>query len=173
MHKAVDWLCKYYESDVIGFYAAQFPTIVANTTKTAKELLNNKDLDGKPQLALAKIRDPDCVVRGNVLIKKNVYLLSQICYIRYITLTYFTGLFFTEGQLWHEQRRFTLRNLRDFGFGRRHVELELELNDEIKNLIDLIKNGPEFHHEKVVYFQYNLLVVERKPYTLNQLVVNF
>lgn len=68
LHKAIDWLCKYYKSDVIGFYAAQFPTIVANTTNTAKELLKNRHLDGRPQLALAKLRDPDFHVRGIIII---------------------------------------------------------------------------------------------------------
>lgn len=62
---------------------------------------------------------------------------------------WFSGIFFTEGPLWHDQRRFTLRNLRDFGFGRRHEELELDFNDEILNLIDLIDNGPKYRHEKV------------------------
>lgn len=55
----------------------------------------------------------------------------------------------TEGELWQEQRRYTLRNLRDFGFGCRHSELESELNDELLNLIDLIKYGPKFDFEKV------------------------
>lgn len=76
----------------------------------------------------------------------------------------FSGLFFTDGQLWHEQRRFALRNLRDFGFGRRQDELELEFQDEILNVIDLIKNGPKYEFEKVLYewvyflwFNYNQL----------------
>lgn len=59
------------------------------------------------------------------------------------------GIFFTEGPLWFEQRRFALRNLRDFGFGRRQDELEAELQDEILNLIDLLKNGPKYDFEKV------------------------
>lgn len=59
------------------------------------------------------------------------------------------GIFFTEGPLWHEQRRYALRYLRDFGFGRRQDELELELHDETLNLIDLIKNGPKYEFEKV------------------------
>lgn len=63
----------------------------------------------------------------------------------------FPGIFFTDGALWHEQRRFALRNLRDFGFGRRHDELELELNDETLHLIDLLKNGPKYNFEKVCY----------------------
>lgn len=51
--------------------------------------------------------------------------------------------------MWHEQRRYALRNLRDFGFGRRQDELESELLGETLNLIELIKNGPKFEFEKV------------------------
>lgn len=58
--------------------------------------------------------------------------------------------------MWHEQRRFALRNLRDFGFGRRQDELELELQDEILNLIDLIKNGPKYDFEKVLFIYHFL-----------------
>lgn len=61
----------------------------------------------------------------------------------------FVGIFFTEGPVWHEQRRYALRNLRDFGFGRRQDVFEMELQDEILNLIDLIKNGPKYDFEKV------------------------
>lgn len=61
----------------------------------------------------------------------------------------FEGIFFTEGPVWHEQRRFTLRYLRDFGFGRRFDELEIDINDEITNFISMLKNGPKYEHEKV------------------------
>lgn len=66
MHKAIDWLCNYYKTDVLGLYAANFPTIVANSTSAAKELLNNPKLDGKPGLKLAQLRDPDYNVRGKI-----------------------------------------------------------------------------------------------------------
>lgn len=65
IHKAVDWLCKYYKTDVLGLYAANFPTIVANTTATVKECLNNPALDGKPALMLAQLREPDFEIKGN------------------------------------------------------------------------------------------------------------
>lgn len=64
LHKAAQWLSKYYKSDVIGFYAADFTVIVANSTETAKESLNNPDFDGKPQLMLAKLLDPDFAIQG-------------------------------------------------------------------------------------------------------------
>lgn len=60
-----------------------------------------------------------------------------------------SGIFFSEGHVWHEQRRFVLRYLRDFGFGRRFDELELELNEELLELVDFLKNGPKYEFEKV------------------------
>lgn len=53
-----------------------------------------------------------------------------------------------EGLQWKDQRRFALRHLRDFGFGRRFSELEMDIADELKQLIDIIKNGPKYKHEK-------------------------
>lgn len=70
MHKAIDMLCKYYKTDILGLYAATFPTIVCNTERTARESLNNADIDGKPQLLLARMRDPEFQVRGTKY-KKN------------------------------------------------------------------------------------------------------
>lgn len=59
------------------------------------------------------------------------------------------GIFFTDSALWHEQRRFALRYLRDFGFGRRFDSLESEIKVQISQYIDIIKNGPKYRHEKV------------------------
>lgn len=66
LHKAIDWLCKYYKTDVLGLYAASFPTIVLNSERTARESLNNPDLDGKPQLLLSRMRDPEFQIRGQL-----------------------------------------------------------------------------------------------------------
>lgn len=61
----------------------------------------------------------------------------------------FSGIFFTDGELWHEQRRFALRQLRDYGFGRRFDELEVEANEELLQFVDFLRNGPKFDFEKV------------------------
>lgn len=58
------------------------------------------------------------------------------------------GIFFTDGGYWNDQRRFTLRNLRDFGFGRRYEDYEIEVRDEMENLVAMIKDGPRYQHEK-------------------------
>lgn len=60
-----------------------------------------------------------------------------------------SGIFFRDGESWHEQRRFHLRNLRDFGFGRRFDSFEKENEIQIAQLIDIVKNGPKYDHEKV------------------------
>lgn len=65
---------------------------------------------------------------------------------------HFLGIFFTENDLWHEQRRFTLRYLRDFGFGRRFDTLEMEIQSQIAQYIDIVKNGPKYEHEMVSCF---------------------
>lgn len=63
----------------------------------------------------------------------------------------FIGIFFIDGPVWKEQRRFTLRHLRDYGFGRRFESLENEIKDEIMNFVNLIKEGPKYEHEKVIH----------------------
>lgn len=60
-----------------------------------------------------------------------------------------TGIFFREGESWHEQRRFALRYLRDFGFGRRFDTFEKEIEIQIKQFIDMVKCGPKYDFEKV------------------------
>lgn len=59
LHKAIDWLCKFYKSDVIGFYTGPYLTAVAHSTEAGKECMNNTDLDGKPGLPLALLREPN------------------------------------------------------------------------------------------------------------------
>lgn len=120
-HLAINWLCKYYKSSVIGFYIGNVTTVYANDSKSAREVLFRQEFDGRPDVLLARLREPNFSLRG---------------------------IFFTEGDYWLQQRRFTLRNLRDFGFGRRFPEYETEVLEEMKNFVDQIKEGPKFEHEK-------------------------
>lgn len=44
------------------------------------------------------------------------------------------GIIMTDGDLWKETRRFSLRHLRDFGYGK--ANMESSVMDEVHNVID-------------------------------------
>lgn len=122
LHKAALRLCGWYKSKVIGFYVGNTPTVVANDLASVREVLFNPAYDGRPDIFLARMRDPDHEQRG---------------------------IFFVDGPKWKEQRWFTLRHLRDFGFGRRFEQLEHDTREEILSFMDILRSGPKFEHEKV------------------------
>src|SRR5690349_3017046 len=129
-HLAINKLCEYYKSSVIGFFHGPVLSVVANDSNSVREMLFKQDFDGRNDIPLARLREPNYSLKG---------------------------IFFTDGGYWLHQRRFTLRNLRDFGFGRRYQEYESEVGDEMKSLVNLIKEGPKYEHEKK-FFHPNGLV---------------
>ena len=46
------------------------------------------------------------------------------------------GIMFSNGKEWQEQRRFTLKNLRDFGFGK--VSMEALILEEVEKCIEML-----------------------------------
>ncbi|VVD05001.1 unnamed protein product [Leptidea sinapis] len=60
------------------------------------------------------------------------------------------GIFFTDGYFWHVQRRFTLRYMRDSGFGRRDNVLEDVIAHNTKEVMNIVINGPQTIEEKVI-----------------------
>ncbi|XP_046999526.1 methyl farnesoate epoxidase-like [Schistocerca americana] len=48
------------------------------------------------------------------------------------------GVFFTDGPFWAQQRRFTLRHLRDFGFGK--ISMEGRILEEVEDLVGSLAN---------------------------------
>lgn len=120
LHKAVLWLCKVYKTDILGFYVGSTPAIVCHNYEGVKSLLNNQDFDGRPDIFVSRMRDPHFQIRG---------------------------IFFAKNEFWKEQRRYALRHLRDYGFGRRFSELEIEVRDEICAFLDMLRSGPKFRHE--------------------------
>lgn len=84
-------------------------SLILNDTKTIKEAFNDNAVSGRPAVPIFHDRSSGTA----------------------------KGIIFTEGTKWQEQRRFTLRHLRDFGFGRKSMEAiiaeeALELTDRLK-----------------------------------------
>lgn len=123
LHKAALTLSKFYKSKVLSLYLGPYLTYIVNDPDGVKEVLNNMDFDGRPDIFLARIRHPENKRKG---------------------------IFFQEGAIWKEQRRFVLRFLRDYGFGRRFNELECVIKEEIQDLLDMMKQGPKYPHEKEI-----------------------
>jgi methyl farnesoate epoxidase / farnesoate epoxidase len=61
------------------------------------------------------------------------------------------GLMFTDGPFWQEQRRFTLRHLRDLGFGK--TSIESMMLDEIHQLLDEITASASADPNQVVNYK--------------------
>jgi hypothetical protein len=57
----------------------------------------------------------------------------------------FTGLVFVDGDFWQEQRRFTLRHLRELGFGKTSIEDQMmdEISDLISDITEAAKSDPD------------------------------
>ena len=70
------------------------------------------------------------------------------------------GVAGTQGHVWTEQRRFILKHLRDFGFGKQKMDavIQDEANDAIRKLIDESRNGERKQNVLVEnLFQYPVL----------------
>ncbi|XP_036324622.1 probable cytochrome P450 304a1 [Rhagoletis pomonella] len=120
LHKGVLKFSKWYKSDIVGFHVGPFPVVAVHSAEGVKEILNRREFDGRPPIFMGQMRAPEDEL---------------------------LGIFFREGPVWKEQRRFILRYLRDFGFGRRFLELESVIQEEVTDLLDLIRNGPRYQHE--------------------------
>ncbi|XP_046394970.1 methyl farnesoate epoxidase-like [Ischnura elegans] len=98
---------KKHYGDVVGFYVGTTPVVLVSGLDAIKELSFRDDLAGRPKLIMHKVL-------------KEVH-----------------GILFTSGEMWKEQRRFTLRHLRDFGFGKSSMEsITIEEIESVFNEID-------------------------------------
>ena len=92
------------------------------------DALSNPALSGRPNSFDFSLRTKG-LSRGDFSNDKQtvefLVFISVICY--------FTGVLMTEGELWKEQRRFTIKHLKDVGVGK--SSLEGIILDEIRELV--------------------------------------
>ncbi|XP_047118334.1 probable cytochrome P450 304a1 [Schistocerca piceifrons] len=110
-YKVMDAFTRRYNSKLVGFYFGPLPVVVISDYEAAKEAFNNPSLQGRI---------------SNIAIKQRMPHEDL-------------GINFRVGPELMEQRRFTLRYLRDFGFGRRSNHLESEIEAEMAELVELIR----------------------------------
>ena len=99
---------------IVGFYLGSKPFVVIADYDMMKDLMKREELSGRPSTV------PLCNFRpGHDTV--GVDNLGRA-----------PGVLFSQGSYWREQRRFLLRNLRDFGFGK--SEMEDAILDEVEKL---------------------------------------
>uniref|UniRef100_A0AAU7NIQ6 Cytochrome p450 n=2 Tax=Pyraloidea TaxID=37573 RepID=A0AAU7NIQ6_MARVT len=110
----------WYNTKLVGSVMGKIPSVIVNDPGMIKDMLLKPELDGRMDIILGRLR---------AFWKRR-------------------GIFFTDGYFWHVQRRFSLRYMRDYGFGRRSATLEQVVESEIKELIDIRLNGPKSDAER-------------------------
>ncbi|KYN38874.1 hypothetical protein ALC56_06873 [Trachymyrmex septentrionalis] len=129
LFKTCSTLCKKY-GPVVGLKIGQDRIVIMNDLESIRAMLTNKDCDGRPNGPFYKARTWG------------------------VTL----GLLVVDDKLWVEQRRFVIRHLRDFGFGRTSMLTIIE--DEALKLVE--------HFKKMLKNSYNYETADaRKMTTIN------
>ncbi|KAK4014855.1 hypothetical protein OUZ56_027365 [Daphnia magna] len=116
-HKAMKKISEVY-GPVVGLYVGPSrPVISVCSHEAMKEAMLNDDLNGRPDSAVMMAR-----TFGEKL-----------------------GIMFVMGQFWQEQRQFTMRHLRDLGFGKTSIEDQMmgEVGDLIKDIENKSQSDPE------------------------------
>ncbi|XP_048488799.1 probable cytochrome P450 303a1 [Plutella xylostella] len=119
LYKAVKKLSEQYchNGPTLGLKIGKDKIVMVNSLEANKEMLYNEDLDGRP--------------RG----------------IFYQTRTWGQrrGVLLTDGELWKEQRKFLLRHLKEFGFGRQGMGeiAQFEATAMVKDILELIDSSPD------------------------------
>jgi len=102
--------------NIVGIFVANYPTVMIQNFKLAKDLLNREEWCGRHSNIISQYLRSDS--------GKNKGIIS------------------TDGHEWSEQRRFALKHLKDFGFGK--VGLHGVIQEEVD---DLIIHLSKFEHE--------------------------
>ncbi|KDR03601.1 putative cytochrome P450 304a1 [Zootermopsis nevadensis] len=108
-------LAQKYRTKIMGLYLGPFLTVVVNDYQNIKHVLTRPEFQGRVKAPVFDMRTYN----------KNL------------------GIILTDDVFWEEQRRFALRHMRDFGFGRRSAQLEDIGKEEIQDLLDLLNERRE------------------------------
>ncbi|KAK3908428.1 putative cytochrome P450 304a1 [Frankliniella fusca] len=109
--KAMAALAKEYGGPLLGLYLGDYPMLVANDLETVRDMFSHPAFQGRPDSFSGRVR-----ASGRL-----------------------HGIFFTDGPYWEEQRRFSLRHMRDYGFGRRFERLEAVVLEEVQGVVNVLR----------------------------------
>lgn len=129
---------KYQRNGLVYLKFCTINVVFVGDFETVKYLFNHPDVQLRSTEALKKssMEERQVKTMQHVPGKRFATYNSTIFYILS------SGVFISEGKTWVEQRRFTLRTLRDFGFGKQSMEELIQEEAELFKAL-LLKNGDE------------------------------
>ncbi|GLH09240.1 Probable cytochrome P450 304a1, partial [Gryllus bimaculatus] len=146
MHKSLLTLAERYKTKVLGFYLGDFPCVMLKDYEDIKEMQSRSDLIGRADVIVARERSLgqryDCCLFRN-----------------------------TDGPQWSELRRFLLRHIRDFGWGRRFPATEEIMQQELADATALLRG--EWDDEEVKRGDRVLISHLFPPYAMNAMWAMF
>ncbi|XP_045510385.1 probable cytochrome P450 303a1 [Colias croceus] len=112
LYKCIQILSDKYtpDSSLVGIKIGKDRIVVVNSLEANKEMLYHEDIDGRP---------------------KGIFYQTRTWGER-------KGVLLTDGELWKEQRRFLIKHLKEFGFGRRGM-LEISQSEASHIVKDVFK----------------------------------
>ncbi|XP_063222973.1 probable cytochrome P450 304a1 [Bacillus rossius redtenbacheri] len=115
VYKALAALGRAYRTPVLGLHVGASPAVALLDLRSIKEVFD----------------DPLCQGRVETFLTRARSMGKQL------------GLIFTDGEMWKNQRRFMLRNMRDLGYARRSRDFERVEQEEVQDLLDLVRGARE------------------------------
>nr|ARA91629.1 cytochrome P450 monooxygenase [Pieris rapae] len=109
--KAFSNLAKEYSTNVLGLKLGSEQVVVVFGEKNIRQVFTEKEFEGRPDSFFIRLR---CL--GKRL-----------------------GITFVDGPLWREQRQFTVKHLKNVGFGK--TAMEKEIQNELANILEYIEKN--------------------------------
>lgn len=66
LHLAVNRICKFYNTTVLGVYLGPFPVIIVNDNANVRKVLNHRDFDNRPDILMGRLRHPELKMHGKL-----------------------------------------------------------------------------------------------------------
>ncbi|CAH2034746.1 unnamed protein product, partial [Iphiclides podalirius] len=109
--KGLSFLAKEFSTDILGLKLGRELVVVVYGLKNIRQVFTEKEFEGRPDNFFIRLR---CL--GKRL-----------------------GITFVDGFLWKEHRQFTVKQLRNVGFGK--TKMEKEIQDEMINIINYLESN--------------------------------
>lgn len=73
LHYAVNRICQFYKSTVLGIHLGPYPVVIVNDSENVKKVLYHRDFDGRPDILMGRMRHPDLDLHGLYKYKQIIF----------------------------------------------------------------------------------------------------